>query len=64
MLNTDDNSANFFVCALPVRKILGGRMPFRTLLTTLLQIFCENILNSQVIVKSMLNPDNNSALIG
>ena len=34
-------------------------MLIRTSPTTLLQIFCKIILNSQVIVKSIIDPDNN-----
>ena len=33
--------------------------PVRTLPTTLLQTFKKIILNSQVIVKCMIDPDNN-----
>ena len=36
-----------------------GGMLIRTLPTTLLQIFCKIILNSQVIIKSIIDPDNN-----
>ena len=36
-----------------------GKIFIRTLTTTLLQIFCKIILNSEVIVKSILNPDDN-----
>ena len=36
-----------------------GEMLVRILPTTLLQLFCKIILNFQVIVKSILNPDNN-----
>ena len=35
-------------------EILMGTFP-----TTLLQIFCEIILNSHIIVKSVLDPDDN-----
>ena len=41
------------------RKIFEGEMLIRTLSTTLLQIFCKIILNSEVIVKSIIDPDDN-----
>ena len=40
-------------------KIYGGETLIRTLSTTLFQIFCELILNSLVIVKSIIDPDGN-----
>ena len=39
-------------------KIFQGEMLFRTLPTTLLQIFCKIILNSKVIVKRIFDPDD------
>ena len=38
------------------RKILEGEIFIRSLLTTLLQTFCEIILNFQVIVRSFKDP--------
>ena len=43
-----------------IGKIFEGEMLIRTLPTTLLQIFCKIILNSKVIVKSIIDPDDNS----
>ena len=40
-------------------KIFIGEMLIRTLPTSLLQIFCKIILNSKVIVKSIIDPDDN-----
>ena len=42
-----------------IRKIFEGAMLIRTLPTSLLQIFCEAILNFQVIVKSVKDPCDN-----
>ena len=42
-----------------VWKIIEGEKSIRTLQTTFLWIFCEIILNSKVIVKSILDPGNN-----
>ena len=42
-----------------VGKIFEGGMLIRILPTTPLQIFCKIILNSQVIVKSIIGPDDN-----
>ena len=42
-----------------VEKIFEGEMLIRTLPTTLLQIFCNISCNSKVIVKSIIDPDNN-----
>ena len=39
--------------------ILMGEMFIRRLSTTLLQIFCKIILNSEVIVKIIIDPDDN-----
>ena len=44
---------------LVVRKTFDGEMSVRTSQTTLLQIFCKTILNFKVIVKSILDPDDN-----
>ena len=41
-----------------VWKIFEGEMLIRILGTTLIQIFCNSILYSQVIVKSTLDPDD------
>ena len=43
-----------------IRKLFDGEMLIGTLATTLLQIFCKIILNFLVIVKSILDPDDNS----
>ena len=40
-------------------KIFEGEMWIRTLPTTLLQIFLKIIPNSEVIVKSVIAPDDN-----
>ena len=40
-------------------KIFEGKMLIRTLPTTFLQIFCEENLDFQVIVKSNMDPDDN-----
>ena len=40
-------------------EIFEGETLVRTPPTTLLQIFCELILNSLVIVKSIIDPDGN-----
>ena len=40
-------------------KIFDGRMLFRTLPTTLFQIFCKIIVNFQAIAKSIKDPDEN-----
>ena len=40
------------------RKIFQGEMIFRTLPTTLLQIFCKIIPNFKDIVKSIVDPDD------
>ena len=42
-----------------MRKIFHREMSIRILSTTLLQIFCVIILNFIVIVKSIIDPDNN-----
>ena len=42
-----------------IRNIVDVEMLFRTFAITLLQIFCKIILNFQVIVKSILDPDYN-----
>ena len=39
-------------------KIFEGEMLIRTLPTTLLQIYCKIIPNSDVIVKSVIAPDD------
>ena len=39
-----------------VRKVFDGEMLIRTLATTLLQIFCKIILNSNIIGKSIIDP--------
>ena len=41
------------------REIFEGMIFYRTIPTTLLQIFCKIILNSKVIVKSIVVPDGN-----
>ena len=40
-------------------KIFHGEMSIRILSTTLLQIFCKKIPNFKVIVKSIIDPDDN-----
>ena len=40
-------------------KIFEGEMLIRTQQTTHIQILCKMILNFQVIVKSIINPDDN-----
>ena len=42
-----------------IGKLFKGEMLFRTLSTTLFQIFSKIILNSKVSVKSILDPDDN-----
>ena len=42
-----------------VGEIFEREMLIRTLLTTLLQIFCQTILNAEFIIKSILDPDDN-----
>ena len=42
-----------------VGKIFEGEMLLRTLTRTLLEILCEIIFNSKVIVKSTEDPDEN-----
>ena len=42
-----------------MRKIFDGEMIIRTLPATLLQVFCKNILNSKIVVKSISGPDDN-----
>ena len=42
-----------------VKKLFDGEMLIRTLPTTLLQIFCNIILNSKVIDENILDPDDN-----
>ena len=42
-----------------VEKIFEGELLIRTLPTTLLQIFCKISCNSKVIVKSIIDPDDN-----
>ena len=42
-----------------VRKIFHWKMSIRTSPTTLLQIFCKSTLNLKVIVKSIIDPDDN-----
>ena len=42
-----------------MREIFHGEMSIRILSTTLFQIFCKLILNFIVIVKSIIDPDNN-----
>ena len=42
-----------------VRKICDGEMLIRTLLTTLLQIFCKIMVDSEDIAKSIIDPDDN-----
>ena len=42
-----------------VVKIFDGEMSMSTFLTTLLQIFCTIIFKSEVIVKSIPDPDVN-----
>ena len=41
-------------------KIFEGEMVMRTVRTTLLQIFCKIILISKVIIKSIIDQDDNS----
>ena len=43
-----------------IGKLFEWEMLIRTLPTTLLQIFCKIILNSKIIVQSILDPDDNS----
>ena len=45
-------------------KIFEGGLLFRIMPTTLLQIFCKIILNSKVIIKSIIDPDDNSHVYG
>ena len=40
-------------------KIFDAEMSIRTLPTTLLQIFCKIILISKVIIKSIIDADDN-----
>ena len=40
-------------------KYFEGGMLIRTLPATFLQIFCKIILNSKVIVKNIIDPDDN-----
>ena len=40
-------------------KIFDEEISIRTLPTTLFQIFLKTILNFKVIVKSIIDPDNN-----
>ena len=40
-------------------KIFDGEMSVRTVPTTLLQIFCKTILTFKVIVKGIIDPDDN-----
>ena len=42
-----------------MRKIFHGEMSIRILSTTLFQIFCKIILNFKVIVKSIIDTDDN-----
>ena len=41
-----------------MRKRFDGEMSISTLPTTLLQIFCEIILNFKVIVKGSIDPED------
>ena len=41
------------------KKIFDGEISMRRLPTTLLQIFCKTILNFKVIVKNIIDPDDN-----
>ena len=42
-----------------MRKIFQGEMSIRILSTTIFQIFCKIILNFKVIVKGIIDPDDN-----
>ena len=42
-----------------MRKIFHGEMSISILSTTLFQIFCKIILNFTVIIKSIIDPDDN-----
>ena len=44
-------------------KIFQGEILIRTLPTSLFQIFCIIIFNSQVIVKNVIDPDDNFQMI-
>ena len=46
-----------------VEKIFEGEMLFRTSQTTLLQMFYKIFLNSKVIIKSIIDPDDNFQMI-
>ena len=41
-----------------VGKIYGGEMLSTSLLSVFVQIFCQIILDSEIIVKSILGPDD------
>ena len=41
-----------------IEKTYGGELFFSILYTTLLQIFCEFMLHSKVILKSKTSPDD------
>ena len=43
-----------------LEKIFEAEVLFRTLPAIPLQIFCKMILNSKVITRSIIDPDNNS----
>ena len=46
-------------CKSIVKKIFDGEMLIRSLPTTLLEIFCKIMVISKVILKSIIDPDDN-----
>ena len=49
-----------FIFSLICKAECKGEMLMRTLPTSLLELFCKIILNSKVIAKSTIDPDDNS----
>ena len=43
-----------------VRKIFDGEISITTFRTTLLELICKIILNSKVLVKNIIDPDDNA----
>ena len=58
-MNTNMAGVRWFLKHLYVGKIFEGVMLNRILQTTLLQIFCEIIFNSDVIAKCILDAGDN-----
>ena len=56
--NRPDNFVDIFLKKAFLSKLFEGEMFIRILPTTLLQIFCENLLYFQVILKSMKIADD------